>query len=105
MIGFIDISFTIRVSYKSSQSMAANDSLHSLLDCYEFLLFLCDWLGSDLRIGHLRITKDEWTQLNSRVESYVTTDDQPAGVSWNKAPIWGLRPDFYYCQTVAGLLM
>jgi hypothetical protein len=25
--------------------------------------------------------------------------------SWNKAPIWGLRPDFYYCQTVAGLLM
>jgi hypothetical protein len=26
-------------------------------------------------------------------------------VSWNKAPIWGLRPDFYYCQTVAGLLM
>jgi hypothetical protein len=26
-------------------------------------------------------------------------------VSWNKAPIWGLRPNFYYCQTVAGLLM
>jgi hypothetical protein len=24
---------------------------------------------------------------------------------WNNAPIWGLRPDFYYCQTVAGLLM
>jgi hypothetical protein len=22
-----------------------------------------------------------------------------------KAPIWSLRPDFYYCQTVAGLLM
>jgi hypothetical protein len=22
-----------------------------------------------------------------------------------KAPIWGLRPDFCYCQTVAGLLM
>jgi hypothetical protein len=40
-----------------------------------------------------------------RVESYVTTDGQPASLSWNKAPIWGLRPDFYYCQTVAGLLM
>jgi hypothetical protein len=26
-------------------------------------------------------------------------------MSWNKAPIWGLRPDFYYCQRVAGLLM
>jgi hypothetical protein len=26
-------------------------------------------------------------------------------LSWNKAPIWGLRPNFYFCQTVAGLLM
>jgi hypothetical protein len=26
-------------------------------------------------------------------------------LSLNKAPICGLRPDFYYCQTVAGLLM
>jgi hypothetical protein len=25
--------------------------------------------------------------------------------SWNKAPIWGLRPNLYYCQTVAGFLM
>jgi hypothetical protein len=41
----------------------------------------------------------------SRVESNVTTDGQSAGLSWNKAPIWGLRPDFYYCQTVAGLLI
>jgi hypothetical protein len=23
----------------------------------------------------------------------------------NKTPTWGLRPDFYYCQTVGGLLM
>jgi hypothetical protein len=30
---------------------------------------------------------------------------QSANLSWNKAPIWGLRPDLYYCQTVAGLLM
>jgi hypothetical protein len=27
------------------------------------------------------------------------------GQSWNKAPVWGLRPDFYACQTIAGLLM
>jgi hypothetical protein len=46
---------------------------------------------------------DSPTELNS--ESYVTTDGQSASVSWNKAPIWGLRPDFHYCQTVAGLLM
>jgi hypothetical protein len=42
--------------------------------------------------------------MSSRFESYVTTDNQSASLSWNKAPIWGLRPDFYYCQTVAGLV-
>jgi hypothetical protein len=38
-------------------------------------------------------------------ESYVMTDGQSASLPWNKAPIWGLQPDFYYCLTVAGLLM
>jgi hypothetical protein len=38
-------------------------------------------------------------------ESYVTTDSQSASLSWNKASICGLWPDFYYCQTVAGLSM
>jgi hypothetical protein len=38
-------------------------------------------------------------------ESYITTDGQSASLSWDKAPIWGLGPDFYYCQTVAGFLM
>jgi hypothetical protein len=37
--------------------------------------------------------------------SYITTDDQSASLSWNKAPIWGLRPDFYYRQTIVGLLI
>jgi hypothetical protein len=41
----------------------------------------------------------------SESESYVTTDGQSAGLCWNKAPIWGQRPDFYCCQTVAGFLM
>jgi hypothetical protein len=41
----------------------------------------------------------------SRVESCVRTDGQSASLSWNKASIWGLRPDLYFCQTVAGLLM
>jgi hypothetical protein len=31
------------------------------------------------------------------------TDGQSARLSWDKAPI--LRPDFYYSQTVTGLLM
>jgi hypothetical protein len=41
----------------------------------------------------------------SEPESYVTTDGQSASLYWNKALLWGLRPDFYYCQTFAGLLM
>jgi hypothetical protein len=40
----------------------------------------------------------------SESESYVTTDGQSASLSWNKAHIWGLRPEFYYCQTSASLL-
>jgi hypothetical protein len=40
---------------------------------------------------------------SSRV--YVTTDGQSASLSWNKAPIWGLRPHSYYCKTVADLLI
>jgi hypothetical protein len=42
-----------------------------------------------------------WTES----EPYVMTDGQSASIALNKAPIWGLWPDFYYCQTVAGLLM
>jgi hypothetical protein len=38
-------------------------------------------------------------------QSYVTTDSQLASLSWHEAPIWGLRLDLYYYQTVAGLLM
>jgi hypothetical protein len=30
---------------------------------------------------------------------------QSASPSWNKAHIWGLTPNLYYCQTVAGLLI
>jgi hypothetical protein len=32
----------------------------------------------------------------SESESYVTTDGQSASLSWYKAPIRGLRPDFYF---------
>jgi hypothetical protein len=41
----------------------------------------------------------------SESESYVTTDSQSASLCWNRAPIWGLQQDFYYCQKVAGFLM
>jgi hypothetical protein len=37
------------------------------------------------------------TELFFKSQSFVTTDGQSAN--------WGLRPDLYYCQTVADLLM
>jgi hypothetical protein len=43
-------------------------------------------------------------RLQSQSQSYVTTDGQSASLSWNKAPTWGLRPDLYFCMTVAGFL-
>jgi hypothetical protein len=33
--------------------------------------------------------------IESESESYVTTDGQSASLSWYKAPIRGLRPDFF----------
>jgi hypothetical protein len=45
------------------------------------------------------------SRVEPESESYVTTDGQSASVSWNKAPIWGFRPDSYCCHTVADLLM
>jgi hypothetical protein len=38
-------------------------------------------------------------------QSYITTDGHSASLSWNKAPVWGLQPDLYYCETVAGLFV
>jgi hypothetical protein len=40
--------------------------------------------------------------VTSESESYVTTDGQSASLSWYKAPISGLRPDFY-CRTEYGI--
>jgi hypothetical protein len=45
------------------------------------------------------------TDFSSDSMSYVTTDGQSTSLSLNKAPIWGLRPDFCYCLTVIGLLI
>jgi hypothetical protein len=43
-------------------------------------------------------------QLRVKIKIMLTTDRQSASLSWCQAPIWGPRPDFYRCQTVAGLL-
>jgi hypothetical protein len=57
-------------------------------------------------------TAEHWTFLRlnyylfvqSQSQSYITTDGQSASLSWNNAHIWGLRPDLYCCQTVAGFV-
>jgi hypothetical protein len=45
------------------------------------------------------------TKLLVWVESYVTTDSQSASLPWNKAPIWGLRPDTYLSLTITALFL
>jgi hypothetical protein len=37
--------------------------------------------------------------VQSQSQSYVTADGQSATLSWNKAPVWGLRPDFYHLES------
>jgi hypothetical protein len=56
-------------NYNSSQSMTVNDSLQSVCD-YERLLFCCDWLGSDLRVGHFFSFRCRWLTLHSWTLSY-----------------------------------
>jgi hypothetical protein len=61
--------------------------------------------ASDSLISHLRLAPF-WSELNCDWVSVLYYKWRPVGQSsWNKAPIWGLRPDFYYSQTVANLLI
>jgi hypothetical protein len=49
-----------------------------------------------------------WPSYSSqkvKVKVILRPTVQSASLSWCEAPIWGLRPDLYYCQPVAGLLM
>jgi hypothetical protein len=130
-LDLLTFSFTITLNYNQLQQLTINDCLRFAPFCWTTAVFssYCDWLGSDLRIGHffsfrcpLVNTPQQNTQLfacerritahlrvtnesKSKSQNYITTDGQSASLYWNKAPIWGLRPDLYYCLTVAGLLM
>jgi hypothetical protein len=74
-------------------------SLHSLIPFLSFFSFtfdcrLCSFSAATANFG---------TRLNSSLSlSYITTDGQSASLSWYQAPIWGLWPDFYHCQTITG---
>jgi hypothetical protein len=45
-----------------------------------------------------------WIQSQSQSQTYVTTDGQSASLSWWQAPIWGLRLDIHYGQTLCGFV-
>jgi hypothetical protein len=70
---------------------------------YSSCHFLFSYLGMPILQNSTLILKSLLAESES--DSCVSTDGHSATVSWNKAPIWGLGPDFYYCQTVAGSLM
>jgi hypothetical protein len=109
------IGFTNTFIYNHLQHLTIDERLRNApfltgLRVYSLLLWLT-WLWFTNQ-PLLRMTyectvcrlKYDWLNL-SQSQSYVTTDGQSASLSWNKAPVWGSRPDFYYCQTVAGLFM
>jgi hypothetical protein len=95
MIRFID------TSLQSQSVMKVYHPLHSLLD-HECPLLRCDELTTktvhSLNCLDWRLSDESLsTETESESEPYVTPDGQSDSLSWNKAPIWGLRPDFYYC--------
>jgi hypothetical protein len=46
-----------------------------------------------------------WSRIKVKVKIFFTTDGQLVSLSWCQAPIWGLRPHFYYRQAIADLLI
>jgi hypothetical protein len=54
---------------------------------------------------YTRLLSVQTLSIWGQSQSYDTTDGQWASLFWNKAPIWSLRPDLYYCLAVASLLM
>jgi hypothetical protein len=130
MIGFIGTSITITINYNSSNQwllktrtipywitsgfsftvtylVLINESVTFSASVFRWLT-LHRWEHSIQLLNCLLNSLNNWTTelpdewiLESESASYITTSDS---LSWNKAPIWGLRPDIYYCRTVAGLL-
>jgi hypothetical protein len=103
----VSLNYTLQILHlKSSQPHSCNWLFYSQPPVQNWTL---NWTLYYSFLWRLRVLDSRLLRydrlLESESESYVTTDGQPDSLSWNKAPFWGLRPDLYYCQTVAGLLI
>jgi hypothetical protein len=58
----------------------------------------CDMLSG-------RPESESQSESQSQSQSYITTNSQSASLSWNKAPIWGVRPDIYLSLTIMALFL
>jgi hypothetical protein len=106
MIGFIGTSLQLQ------SIIAAQNQWLFKSRCIHYCSVFCSTVTTHERRIHAhklncleRRLSDESLLNESESDSHVTTDGQPASLSWNKVPFWGLRPDLYYRLTVAGLLI
>jgi hypothetical protein len=97
-VGYFQVLTTLNYNTLNIPITITYEKMSSTLQLFSCLL-------NSLRLTASQVRLNISHNYSSESESYVTTDSQSASLSWNKAPIWGLWPDFYYCQTVAGLLM
>jgi hypothetical protein len=100
-LGLFDVTLTTTLGYNSSHIQLLLDHVSVTVVC--ILHFWPSGIPCVLVILPTSVCCRILSSLES--DSYVTSDGQLASLSWNKAPIWDLRPDFYYRRTVAGLLM
>jgi hypothetical protein len=102
--GFIAVSLSLQITHEVVFSQL-NSFLVIFCNCQFRRLDSIQFIYSQ---AHILPGWRLGTRLNSsksESESYITIDGQSTSLSWNKAPMWGLRPDFYYCQTVACMLI
>jgi hypothetical protein len=89
-LGWLDsliLSFTVTFNHNPSQELTINDCLR----------LAPVWPDDDSPLHRLT--------FNWQLTWFESKLGQSVGLSWCQAPIWGLRPDFCYCQTVACLFV
>jgi hypothetical protein len=103
--GFITVSLYLQIThgvfFSQPNSFLATAYLIQILCSQAHILVV--WYSKHNSI--LCCSCQSESESESESESYVTTDGQPASLSWNKATIWGLRPDFYYLCDSYGLVL